>query len=69
MASFIIVACRKCGGLLVAETGQKTRTCPYCGVRFSLDKAKRVAVAGNAREASMLLKKLKRKLAEKRQAK
>jgi len=61
MASFLIVVCGRCGGFLLAKTGQKTRTCPYCGFRVPLDKAKKVASAENAYEASEALKKLKRK--------
>ena len=68
VASFVIVVCSKCGGLLAARVGQKTRICPYCGFKIVLDRSKRVAVASNAREASMILKRLKRKAAEKRKS-
>ena len=64
MASYIIVACSKCGGYLLAKDFQKTRTCPYCGSKVVLEKAKRVAAAGNANEASALLRKLKEKAAK-----
>lgn len=68
MTSFAIVVCSKCGGLLAAKAEQKTRICPYCGFKILLDKSKHVAVANNAREASMILKRLKRKAAEKRRS-
>ena len=68
VTSFVIVVCSKCGGLLAAKAGQRTRICPYCGFRIVLYKSKRVAVANNAREASMILKRLKRKAAEKRRS-
>jgi len=68
MTSFVIVVCSKCGGLLAAKAEQKTRICPYCGFKIVLDKSKRVAVANSAREASMILKRLKRKAAEKRRS-
>ena len=68
MASFIIVVCSKCGGLLAAKAEQKTRTCPYCGFKILLEKSKHVAGADDAREASRILKILKRKAAEKRQS-
>jgi len=68
VTSFVVVVCGKCRGLLAAKAGQKTRTCPYCGSRIVLDKSKRVAVANNARDASVILKKLKRKAAEKRRS-
>jgi DNA-directed RNA polymerase subunit RPC12/RpoP len=60
MASFLIVACNRCGRFLLAKTGQKTRTCPYCGSKVILDKAKKIASAVNAYEASELLRRLKR---------
>jgi predicted RNA-binding Zn-ribbon protein involved in translation (DUF1610 family) len=58
--SFIIVVCGKCGELLLARAGQKTRTCPYCGFRVELCRAKKVASAKNAYEASELLRSLKK---------
>jgi len=44
---------------LLAKAGQKTRTCPYCGSKVALDRAKKVASAENAYEASEILRKLK----------
>jgi DNA-directed RNA polymerase subunit RPC12/RpoP len=60
MKSFLVVVCGKCGGFLLAEAGQKTRTCPYCGSKVFLEKAKKVASTSNIHEASMILRKLKR---------
>ena len=57
--SFLIVVSGKCGGLLLARVEQKTRTCPYCGFKVDLSKAKRLASAENAYEASKTLRKLK----------
>lgn len=54
-----IVVCPKCGGLLLAQAEQKTRTCPYCGYNVAMQKAKRIASARSANEASMILRKLK----------
>ena len=68
MVSFVIVVCSKCGGLLAAKAEQKTRTCPYCGFKILLEKSKHVASANDAREASRILKILKRKAAEKRRS-
>ncbi|MEM2117911.1 MAG: DUF1922 domain-containing protein, partial [Candidatus Bathyarchaeia archaeon] len=59
MESFLIVVCGRCGGFLLAKAGQKTRTCPYCGSKVELKKAKRVASAKNAYEASAILRKIK----------
>jgi len=59
LMSFLIVVCGKCGKFLLARAEQKTRTCPYCGFKVSLDRAKRVASAENAYKASTILRKLK----------
>jgi len=59
LMSFLIVVCRKCGGLLLARAEQKTRTCPYCGFKVLVEKAKKVASAQNAYEASEILRKVK----------
>jgi DNA-directed RNA polymerase subunit RPC12/RpoP len=64
--SFLVVVCGKCGGLLLARAGQKTRTCPYCGFKVDLCKAKKIASAKNAYEASALLRDLKKSLPLKR---
>jgi len=62
---FLIVVCSRCGGFLLAKAEQKARTCPYCGSKVALDKAKKVASAQNANEASVILRKLKRDAAVK----
>jgi hypothetical protein len=59
MPPTIIVKCPKCGGLMLATKGQKTKTCPYCGAHVNLLKALKVAAAADSFEASILLRKLK----------
>jgi DNA-directed RNA polymerase subunit RPC12/RpoP len=59
MGPTLIVVCNRCGGLLMAADDQKTRTCPYCGSRVDVRKAKKVASAKNAFEASEILRDLK----------
>jgi len=66
LMSFLIVMCGRCGGFLVAKVEQKTRTCPYCGFKVDLSKAKRLASAENAYEASKTLRKLKSDASAKR---
>lgn len=65
MTNYVIVACGECGGYLLAKTGQKSRTCPYCGSRILLEKAKKIAYSKKADEASAILRKLKEKAATK----
>ena len=43
----------------MAKTQQKTRTCPYCGATVTVSKARNVATAQNAMEASKLVRELK----------
>jgi len=59
MGLTLIVVCSRCGGLLMAADDQKTRTCPYCGSRVDVRRAKKVASAKNAFEASEILRDLK----------
>ncbi len=59
MTSTLVVACRRCAGLLLAKADQKTRTCPYCGHLIIVSKAKQVASAENAFKASEILRELK----------
>jgi DNA-directed RNA polymerase subunit RPC12/RpoP len=59
MGPTLIVVCNCCGGLLMAADDQKTRTCPYCGSRVDVRKAKKIASAKNAFEASEILRDLK----------
>lgn len=59
LAPTLIVVCSRCGGLLLAKADQKTRTCPHCGFTIFLQKAKILASASTANEASVMLRKLK----------
>jgi acetyl-CoA carboxylase beta subunit len=59
MGTTLIVKCNKCGGLMLAALGQKTKVCPYCGSNVNLQKAQRLAAANSAFEASEMLRKIK----------
>jgi phage FluMu protein Com len=56
-----IIECTQCGGLLLAADTQKTRTCPYCGTRVNVTKAKKIATAKTPYEASQILREIKSK--------
>ncbi|MDH5623841.1 MAG: DUF1922 domain-containing protein [Candidatus Bathyarchaeota archaeon] len=58
---YMVTVCYKCGQLLLAKTGQKTRRCPYCETRLVLDKTKKVAHVKTAQQASSVIRALKRK--------
>jgi DNA-directed RNA polymerase subunit M/transcription elongation factor TFIIS len=66
MMKTLIIVCNRCTGLLLAKVEQKTRTCPYCGARVEVEKAKTMGSAENAYEASALLRRLKREAATER---
>lgn len=66
VTAFIIVVCNRCGGYLIAKMGQKTKTCPYCGFKLAIEKAKKIVVAESAQEASLVLRKLKTNSARKK---
>jgi len=59
MGATLIVNCTKCGGLTLAAKDQKTKVCPYCGNQINLQKARKIAAANSAIEASEMLRKLK----------
>jgi predicted RNA-binding Zn-ribbon protein involved in translation (DUF1610 family) len=59
MTLTLIMMCGNCGGYLLAKEENQTRTCPYCGRTVVVQKAKKVASAQNAYEASEILKQLK----------
>jgi uncharacterized Zn finger protein (UPF0148 family) len=65
MASTLIIVCPRCGGLLLAKNGTRTRTCPYCGHTVNVQKARKLASANTANEASAILRKMKNEAANK----
>jgi len=56
---YAVVTCQRCGQLLLAQTKQKTKQCPHCDFRFSVEKSKKLAYARSARDASALIRELK----------
>ena len=61
MSIKLIIICSRCGGMLLSNADQKTRSCQYCGTRIIVEKAKKIASAKTAFEASEILKKIKTK--------
>jgi hypothetical protein len=59
MPPTFIIECTNCKGLMLAATGQKTKTCPYCGAKVNLQRTHRIAKAKNAFEASEILRQIK----------
>jgi len=58
---YLIVRCPKCGGLLLANTRYKTRTCPHCGKRMKITALIPLARAYTPRDAVTIIQELKRR--------
>jgi len=58
--NYFIIQCYSCGQLLLAKAGQKTKACTYCGARLNLSHVKILSRARTAKEASEIIKALKR---------
>jgi rRNA maturation endonuclease Nob1 len=58
---YVVLVCNGCGQFLIAQVGQKTKNCNYCGASVALWKAKKIANVASAREASRIVKELKMK--------
>jgi len=58
--NYFIVQCYSCGQLLLAKAGQKSKVCTYCGARLKLNHVKILSRARTAREASEIVRALKR---------
>jgi DNA-directed RNA polymerase subunit RPC12/RpoP len=56
---YLVLQCEKCNRYLLAVSSNKSRSCPYCGKRIAVGKAKVLASSGDAKEARESLQKLK----------
>ncbi|MGA3405515.1 MAG: DUF1922 domain-containing protein [Candidatus Bathyarchaeia archaeon] len=56
---YLVLECTTCNRYLLAVSSNKTRTCPYCGKRVALGKARVVSRSQSAEEARFALQKLK----------
>jgi len=56
----IIAKCTRCGKLVLSRIRTKTKMCPYCNKRFSLDVAVVVAQLDSAKDAKIMLAELKK---------
>ncbi|MEM2740024.1 MAG: DUF1922 domain-containing protein [Candidatus Bathyarchaeia archaeon] len=59
---FLIVRCPYCGNLSIARAGSRTRSCSFCGRRFSISSATMLRHIADAREASEFVRRLKKRL-------
>jgi DNA-directed RNA polymerase subunit M/transcription elongation factor TFIIS len=56
---YIIARCPSCGKVMMANTANKTRSCPHCGRRHELSGLRTLARARTSREAVALIQSLK----------
>jgi len=58
---YIIINCPTCGKIIMANTANKSRTCPYCRVKLSTYEAKILAKSETTHRALELIQFLKQK--------
>jgi len=66
MSLYVVVSCPRCGGLLLAKTNRRTRTCPHCGYRADLRGLRVLGRASSPKEAVALIQALKENAVGKR---
>lgn len=58
---YVVVNCPRCGGLMLAKTVHRTRSCPHCGHRAELRGLRVLGRTESPREAVALIQALKEK--------
>lgn len=61
MSLYLVVNCPRCGGLMLAKTVHKTRSCPRCGFRAELRGLMVLGRTASPTEAVTLIQALKEK--------
>lgn len=56
---YLVVQCTNCSRFLLATSDQRSRSCPYCGKRLSLEDVKVLAKSESAEDARLVLQELK----------
>ena len=63
---YVVVNCPRCGGLMLAKTVHRTRSCPHCGYRAELRGLRVLGRTDSSTEAVALIQALKEKRVGKR---
>jgi ribosomal protein S27AE len=63
---YVVVRCPRCGEYLLANTVNKTRSCPHCGHRSVLRGLRVLGRTESSRDAVAMIQELKRRRAEER---
>ena len=61
---YLVLECTECNRYFLAVSENRTRTCPYCGKRVKVEKARIASRSDKAEEARLILQKLKMKEVE-----
>lgn len=61
MSLYVVVNCPRCGGLMLAKTVHRTRSCPHCGYRAELRGLRVLGRTSSPTEAVALIQALKEK--------
>jgi DNA-directed RNA polymerase subunit M/transcription elongation factor TFIIS len=61
---YLIAYCPSCGKLMMANTSNRTRTCPNCGARSKLFHLRVIARVEDSQEATVIIQKLKENRAD-----
>jgi predicted RNA-binding Zn-ribbon protein involved in translation (DUF1610 family) len=56
---YLIARCPSCGKIIMANAGNKTRSCPHCGHRADVPSLKVLARARTSQEAVETIQRLK----------
>jgi len=56
---YVVVRCPRCGGLMLAKTVHRTRSCPHCGHRTPLRGLKVLGRTDSSRQAVVLIQAMK----------
>jgi len=56
---YLIAYCPSCGKLMMANTSNRTRTCPHCGAKSKLFSLRVVARVEDGQHATEVIQKLK----------
>jgi DNA-directed RNA polymerase subunit RPC12/RpoP len=61
---YIVAECPRCHTLLVADSRYKSKTCPKCNARISVNDLKVIQMAKDSREARMIVSEAKARRGE-----
>ena len=58
---YIIINCPTCGKIIMANTANRTKTCPHCGAKIPIYGSKILASTEDMQEATAIIQHLKQR--------